>query len=65
MMDDLFFIFDCLDRWGLDEIETLACPTCGAGNEVEVFDPSEIQIETCQNCGSSYEINWRVIQGDS
>ena len=33
--------------------------------KIEVFDPSEIQIETCQNCGSSYEINWRVIQGDS
>ena len=62
MLEDEYFIFDSLDRWGLDEIESLVCPLCGATNEVEVFDPEMIQEELCGSCGGGYQINWRDIQ---
>ena len=62
MLEDEYFIFDSLDRWGLDEIESVLCPICDASNEVEVFDPDETQEEYCGSCGGRYWINWRGIQ---
>jgi len=57
-----YFVFDSIDRWGLDEIETVSCPVCGAENEYEVTDPSQIQRELCGECGAIIEINWRKFQ---
>lgn len=38
---------DVLDRWGLDEIESVLCPFCDGPNDVEVVEPEELQEESC------------------
>ncbi|MDA8698135.1 hypothetical protein N9M41_06620 [Rhodopirellula sp.] len=65
LKDELSLLFFYLDSFGSNDIERLASLTCDACSEAQVFDPCTIQIETHQKCGGSYEINWRVIQGDS
>jgi len=60
-LEKMFLIFDVLDRWGLDEIESVLCPFCDAPNEVEVSE-EEPQEEDCEACGGRYWINWREIQ---
>ncbi len=49
-LEEAFLIFDVLDRWGLDEIESVLCPFCDAPNDVEVTDPDETQEEYCGSC---------------
>ena len=42
MMEDiesLFFEYDSVSRWGLDEIETVVCPSCQTAQEIEVVGP--------------------------
>ena len=56
---------DVLDRWGLDEIESVLRPLCDAPNDVEVIDPEELQEEYCGRCGARYEIDWRMIQNEA
>lgn len=61
-LEEMFLIFDSLDRWGLDDIESVLCPFCDAPNDVEVIDPDEPQEEDCEACGGRYWINWRDVQ---
>lgn len=61
-LEEMFLIFDVLDRWGLDEIESVLCPLCDAAYDIEVIDPEEIQEEYCECCGGRYWIDWREIQ---
>jgi hypothetical protein len=61
MMEDiesLFFEYDGVSRWGLDEIETVVCPRCETAQEIEVVDADEVQVEVCENCGTQLEIDW-------
>ena len=61
----MFLIFDVLDRWGLDEFESVLCPLCDAPSDVEVIEPEELQEESCGRCGARYEIDWRIIQNEA
>ncbi|MDA9778411.1 hypothetical protein N9D38_08210 [Rubripirellula sp.] len=36
-LEEVFLIFDDLDRWGLDEVESVLYPFCDAPNDVEVI----------------------------
>jgi len=62
MMEDiesLFFEYDGVSRWGLDEVESVVCPNCRTAQEIEVIDPDEFQVEACTNRGIQLEIDWR------
>ena len=58
-LEEMFWIFDVLDRWGLDEIESVLCPFCDAPNDVEVIDPEELQEEYCETETGESEISTR------
>lgn len=64
-LEEMFLIFDVLDRWGLDEVESVLCPVCNAENGIEVIEPEELQEESCGRCGARYEIDWRIIQNEA